>query len=469
MYDILLINPPLVDYDKRKRPKTILNTSYYPPMGIAYLASFLKRAGFNAVTINIDAVRYGISKIPKLLKIIKPKVIGICINSDDIYPISHKIIKKIKEVIDVPLVVGGVFSTSNPEFLLKKDQVDYVARGEGENTLLELMKLLIYNDGNLAKINGLSYKVNGKIVHNPARELIKNLDDIPFPTWDKFTVNRCFVSVSYKNPAFAITASRGRHYRCAFCSLSVFQYYRFRSPKNVVDEIKHLINKFNIKDITFLDPTLNVNPKWVISLCKELIKQNLKIKWRCLCRVDKINEKMIAYMKAAGCYNIALGIETSKDEFLNFLQKDFTIEQVESAISIVKKYKIEILAYFMYGIPGQKISDLEHNFKFIKKINPDYLVLQSLFPISNSKLYNLALSKGWLSYFNLDPLDAIEKLVTNKKIWKIPNLEEKVINYYIRKTYIHYFFSFKTIIKFCMKYIKSPSRLFFTIKNIIHS
>ncbi|MGQ4872935.1 MAG: B12-binding domain-containing radical SAM protein [Promethearchaeia archaeon] len=468
MYDILLINPPLVNYDIKNKPKVFVNTSFFPPINLAYLSSFLENYGFSTHIIDMDAEKFGLSSIPKIIKYYKPKVIGIGITSDVIYPISYEIVKKIKQVKNLPIIVGGLFPTNNPEFLMKKPQIDFLIRGEGEQTLLELMNFLIYNKGDLSKIKGLSFRKNGLIIHNPERELIKNLDEIPFPAWEKFDTKKYYTSISYKNPSFGITASRGCPYRCIFCATSVYKYYRIRSPKNVVDEIEWLIRNKNIKDITFHDPTFNISSKWVIEFCKELLKRKINIKWRCLCRVDNINEKMVAYMKSAGCYCIAFGIETSQDKFLEFLQKDFTIAQVLKAIKIIKKYKIELLAYFMYGIPGQKILDLERDIKFIKKINPDYVNVLILNPATGTKLYNLAKEKGWLNQYNIETFNSPEKVGIQKQLWKIPYLTEKILNYYIRKTYLLYFINIKTFFKYSSKYMKNPFRLLNSIKNSIH-
>ncbi|MHA1250057.1 MAG: B12-binding domain-containing radical SAM protein [Candidatus Helarchaeota archaeon] len=467
MIDILLLNPPLVNYDEKNKPKYLVNTSFFPPIGLAYLSSFLKKHNFSVKIIDMDAEKYGISKITDLIKIFKPLMIGISITSDLIFPISYKVIKKIKKETNVPIVVGGVFPTNNPDFLIKKPEIDFLVRGEGEHTLLELINFYKNKIGELKKINGLSYKINGVVYHNPPRELLKNLDDLPFPDWGEFDFKKYFISIAFKNPSFAITASRGCPYRCIFCSTSVFQYYRIRSPKNVVDEIEFLHKKYNVKDITFHDPTFNISPKWVINFCKELMKRKLKIKWRCLCRVDKIEDKMVHYMKSAGCYNIAFGIESSKDKFLNFLKKDFTIEQVKKAFKIVKKYKIEILAYFMYGIPGQTISDLRHNCRFIKEISPDYINILILNPVVGTELWNLAQKKGWLKDFNLEMFESPERLGVEKQWWKIPNLDEKILNHYIKMSYINYFFRFNTIRNYIVRYLRNPSRILFAIKNII--
>jgi radical SAM superfamily enzyme YgiQ (UPF0313 family) len=467
MVDILLINPPLVDYDEKNKPKVFVNTSFFPPINLAYLSSYLEKHNFSSVIVDMDAEKFGISKIPNILQKYKPRVIGIGITSDLIYPVSYKLIKKVKEMVNTPIVVGGVFPTNSPESLIQKSEINYLIRGEGENTLHELMKYLIFNQGELELINGLSHKTNGSVINNPPRELIKDLDTIPFPSWEKFNIKKYFISISYKNPSFAITASRGCPYRCTFCSTSVFQYYRIRSPKNVVDEIEYLMKNFNIKDITFHDPTFNTNQDWVISFCKEILRRKVQLKWRCLCRVDNINDIMIAYMKAAGCYNIAFGIESSQDIFLDFLKKDFSIAQVKKAIKIVKKYKIEILTYFMYGIPGQKIEDLEHNIKFLKDISPDYINILILNPVSGTELHEYALSKGYLSNFNIETFNSPERLGIQKQWWSIPHLNEEILKHFIIKSYIKYFVNIKTILKHLKRYLKTPTRLLYALKNSI--
>ncbi len=467
MYDILFINPPLVDYDKEKIPKFFLKTSLFPPIGIAYLSSYLEKYNFKTWIIDMDAEKYSLSKLDLILRLLDPKIIGITMISDSTFNISSQIVKKIKMIRDIPIIVGGFFATNNSVFLMNRTNIDYIIRGEGEVTTLELLNCLKSKKGTLNQINGLTFRQNGTIITNPDRELIQNLDDLPFPVWNKFPICKYFISVAYKNPSFAVLAARGCPYKCIFCSTSVFHNYRNRSPKNVVDEIEFLKNNYNIKDITFHDPTFNINPNWVIELCKELLRRKLKIKWRCLCRPDRISERMLSYMKASGCYYISFGIESSKDKFLEFLQKDFTIEEVRKAIKLSKKYNIEIMANFMYGIPGQTISDLEHNISFIKEINPDYINVVILTPFTGSKLYEYAQKNRMLLNTDIEYLKNPEKIGLQRLIWKIPNLNEKILNFYIKKTYFLYFFRFKTICKYFIRYLKKPSRLLYAIKNTI--
>jgi radical SAM superfamily enzyme YgiQ (UPF0313 family) len=466
--DVLLIVPPLVNYDKKRSPRTLINTSFYPPLGVAYLAAFLQFHKINVEIIDMDAEKFGVSEITNIIRHFKPRIIGLSIPAEMLCAISLHIIQKIEECSQAPLIIGGVFPSFNPEYFLKKSNVNFIVRGEGEKTLLELARYILLKEGNLDEINGISYNKEGIIIHNSERDLIQNLDDIPFPAWEKLSVNKYFFSFSYRNPSFAITASRGCPYRCIFCSSSVFKYHRLRSPENVVDEIEALIKNYSIKDISFMDPTINVNPKWLISMCKEIIRRKIKIKWRCLARVDKVEEKMIAYMKAAGCYNIVFGIESSKDKFINFLKKDFTITQVESAIKLVKKYKIEILTSFMYGIPGQSKIDLEHNISFIKKIIPDYLNILILNPSSGTELHHIAKKKKWLINEDFATYEEPEKIAVTKQIWKLPNLSEELINYYIKKTYIVYFLKLETLKLYFERYLKTPSRFFNAIKNLVH-
>jgi len=467
MTDILLISPPLVNYDEKNKPKYFENTSFFPPIGLAYLSSYLEENGFTTEIIDMEADKAGISRIKTMLKTYKPKVIGLSIPSDMVFKLSFKIIEKIKSLSNCPIIIGGLFSSNNTEFILKHVDIDYVVRGEGEQTLLELTIFLLRGIGKIESIKGVSYMNAKTVIHNPNRELIKNLDDIPFPAWYKFNPRRYFVSISYRNPSFGITASRGCPYRCIFCCTSLFQYYRKRSPKNVVDEIDFLIKRFKIKDITFHDPTFNVSPKWVIDFCRELLIRKINIKWRCLIRPDKVNEKMIRYMKSAGCYNVNLGIETSKDKFLNFLKKDFSIQDITKTIKLLKKYKIEILGLFMLGIPGQTIDDLKHNVKFIKRNKFDYINIFTLSPLSGTELYELAIEKGWLEPDALEKHETPEKLAIGEQLWKIPNLDLNTLKYFIKKSYLSYFLSFSTVIKFGAKYLKTPSRILYAIRNII--
>ncbi|MHA1282143.1 MAG: B12-binding domain-containing radical SAM protein [Promethearchaeota archaeon] len=465
--DILLINPPLVNFDKKKKPKFLINTAVFPPIGLAYLAAYLDLYGFKSRIIDMDAEKLGLSSISKIIKNYNPKIIGISISADIICSISILIIKEIRKYFNGPIVIGGIVPTNIPEYFLKNSSVDFVVRGEGEVTLLELMKYLLYKEIKLKNIDGISYKKNNKIIHNRERSLIKNLDNIPFPRWNDLNLKKYFISIAKSNPCFAITASRGCPYQCIFCGIKSFKNYRIRTPQNVIKEIEYLIYHYNIKDLNFHDPCFNVNPNWVISFCKELLKKDIKINWRCLCRVDKINEKMISYMKMAGCYNISFGIESSKDKYLKFLNKNFTIKQVEEAIKIVKKYKIEILTAFIYGIPGQNIKDLEHNIKFIKKLSPDFLSITILTPMIGTKLYDIAIKNNWLLYKDHISLKDSERMIIQKQIMKIPNLTEEVLNYYIKKTYLLYFLNIKTIFKYCSKYFQKPSRYFYGLRNII--
>lgn len=468
MSDILFVIPPLVNYDNKKIPASLINTSFFPPIGVAYLAAFLEKNNFKTKIIEMDVGKLGLSEIPKIIEKYKPRIVGVSINSDAIYSIAVKVIKKIREKIDIPIIGGGIFPTYNTEMFLKKSQVDIVVRGEGEKTLFELMEYYIFNKGNLSQIKGISYKVNGKITHNPERELIRNLDEIPFPAWYKFTLSNYFFLISYNSPSFGITTSRGCPYNCTFCASSNFPYYRNRSPKNVADEIEFLISNYNVKDIVFHDSTFNVNPKWVITFCKELLNRKIKIKWRCSCRPDQISENLVAYMKAAGCYNISFGPESSQNKFLKFLNKQFTIEQVERAFKIVKKFKIENMAFFIFGIPGQKISDIKQNFNFIKKIDPDYINICILVPFTGTKLYDFAQEKGWLSNFDMDSFSEPELFGTKRNKWSSPNiLPEKIVNYYRTRTLIFFIIRFKTLIRFTARFIKKPSRLLNTFRTII--
>jgi len=172
-------------------------------------------------------------------------------------------------------------------------------------------------------------------------------------------------------------------------------------------------------------------------------------------------------MKLSGCYSISLGVETSQDKFLNFLRKGFNISQIEEAFKLVKKHHIETLAFFIMGIPGQSINDLRHSIKFMKKLKPDFVQILILTPLMGSDLFKLAKEKNWLIDHDVSTLENVERLAINQLFWEIPNLNLEIVSHYIKRAYLSYFLSLSTIIKHSKRFIRHPSRLFYTIRNLV--
>ena len=219
-----------------------------------------------------------------------------------------------------------------PESLL--NETDYIVEGEGEVTICELLHSL-EGKMDIENVKGIWYKKNGVLKRTPQRPFIQNLDDLPFPA-------RQLLPKEYMNFGHTtISASRGCPFNCSFCQPTLRKLFgpvvRFRSPKNVVDEMEYLKTTFKIKHVKFQDDTFTARKQWVTEVCSEILKRKLKIRWDCNARVNTIDKELLTKMKEAGCTKVEFGVESGSQEILNSLNKGTTIKQIEDAFRYVKK------------------------------------------------------------------------------------------------------------------------------------
>lgn len=363
---ILLINPP----------KTHQGGYIASPLGILYLASYLRKIK----NIKVDVVNGTIEGEPaviKKLKAFKPNLVGI----SSLTPGRHQALKLayIAKKINPrsKTVLGGI----HPSLMWKQimevyPQVDYVVRGEGELALTNLVL-----GKKISSINGLVWrKRNKKVVCNPELEFIKELDSIPFPAWGLIDPLKypplgqgVYNGIDLeKEPRFSIIFSRGCMACCTFCSSwIVWKGYRYRSGKNVADEIEMLVEKYNARHFAFYDDTLTGNRDEVINFCKEVIKRKLKLAIHGTTRVDKVDEELLIWMKRAGFYEISYGIESGSPAMLSKINKKTNLNKISQAAKLTKKAKIRFCALMMFGLPTETKVDRLLTEKLLKKIKPD--------------------------------------------------------------------------------------------------
>ncbi|MHA1267684.1 MAG: B12-binding domain-containing radical SAM protein [Candidatus Helarchaeota archaeon] len=431
-----------------------------PPLGILYLASSLKEAGFKVKIVDMEVEKLGLNTLEQILQKTYPTLVGISCTSP-LFPIVQKISQTIKRLNpNIYTLIGGPHPTIDPHSVLKEQSIDFLIRGEGEYTIVELMETNLSIE-KTSTIRGLSYKKNGHQIHNPNRPLISNLDELPFPDRKMIPYKKYFAASAKQNPCTSLITSRGCPYRCIFCS-NIFHQSRFRSAQNVVDEMELILNQLRIQDIEILDSTFNLKKQLILDICKEISKRKLDIYWRCICRVDLIDREILKYLKAAGCYLITYGVESGSDRILKILQKGFTISQVNDAFKITKKMGFETHGLFMVGVPGETQSEIKKTIKFSQKLDPDYAQFFITTPLPGSKLFEMALKNKWIP--QPDKMDYYDFLGIQKPLMKFPNLSQKEIEKLHKRAIQHFFFRFRYILKFLAKFLKEPKRF---IKNSI--
>jgi anaerobic magnesium-protoporphyrin IX monomethyl ester cyclase len=389
MCEIILIYPPY-SYPRKN-----------PPLGLAYIAAVLEREGYSVKIIDVSAEGFNYADIENRIRSEQPKLVGVSFmtpQTGEAFKITA-LVKKINPQITT--VVGGPHSTAIPTEILEEKSIDFAVIGEGEITMLELADKIIRNkERELKDIKGIAYKKNNEIIITEPRPFIENLDTLPLPAWHLLPVDKyCVASTGAKSSknVFNIFSSRGCPNQCIFCGgpKIMGRRYRRRSPKNIVQELIYLKNKFGANQFDFQDDSVTVFKDSLREMCQEIIKNNLDIIWMCNSRVDILDLETLLLMKEAGCARIDLGVESGDDNVLKRIKKGITIEQVKKAHQMAKQAGITINSFAMVGNLGEDFSSVKKTAKLMKELGEDVNVSIST-PFPASELYGIAKQNNWL-------------------------------------------------------------------------
>lgn len=372
----LLISPPITLNGGEICPSDM-------PLMLTYTASIIEKNNFDVEILDAFALNLTLNEIVQEIRNKKPDMVGIVpydLSRQTPIEVSCTISKKLKSVFP-NLFIGLLWNYDINFFvsvLKNNPSLDFVVLGEPELIMVELCKII--KDGNyekLKKVKGIAFRdsKNGKININEKRELINDLDILPFPARHMLPLDSYdFTPHRHKHtPFMPMLASRGCPYSCEFCFHSVCPYtYRIRSVDNVIKEIEYLKEKYNVKEFQFIDRIFGLKEGWIESFCKTLIRERLDISWSCHGRANLMDKKILPKMKKAGCWNMLFGIESGCQELLNNINKKMTLKQAENAIKWTKEAGIETTASFILGLPGETPELGLKTIEFAKKIDPDY-------------------------------------------------------------------------------------------------
>lgn len=397
----LLVRPP--DSEAFKLFSEVGSISM--PIGISYIAAYLLKNNENVKIMDCLANAYTKEEFQKFIKDYNPDLIGITTTTPTIYNalLIAEEIKKIKP--EIKIIMGGPHVAALPKESLENENIDVICNGEGEEVMIELINALKSNRP-LNGITGIHYKENEKIINTGLRPLIKNLNDLPFPARELLDMNLYRISATRKRTmgrADIIVTSRGCPYKCNFCSKAVFgQSVRYRNPENVIAEVEEVINKYNIKEIQFVDDTLTVNHEHIMKICELILKKNLKFTWGCHSRVNNITDEMFAIMRRAGCRELAFGVESGNQEVLNAIGKRITLEEVRNAVKLCQKNKMLAICGFIIGHIQDTEKTVMETIDFACDVNPDFANFSILTPMPGSDVFEIAKQKGLITGKNYD-------------------------------------------------------------------
>ena len=364
-----------------------------PRLGTFILATMMKNRGWDASVIfeETGEIDFNIIK--------KADLVGISTITSTATR-AYAIADKIREM-GVTVIMGGPHVTFLAEEALQHS--DFVLRGEGE---IPLMKFIDQWEGSrdFTKVPGLSFLQNGSIAETDSVPYIKNMDLIPYPDPALLKKHLAKLGGRYTIP---VQTSRGCPFNCSFCSVTGMfgKKYRFRSTENIIEELRNYNHNKNV--IFFYDDNFTANRERAKELCKAMIKENFKFKWSTQVRVDIAkDEELVGLMKKSGCHTLYIGFESVNPESLKEMQKSQSVEDIKSAIKILKKYKIHIHGMFVYGFDTDTEGSIRETLKFAKSSGISSAQFLILTPLPGSATYNALKNQGRIKFKEWSLYDA---------------------------------------------------------------
>lgn len=419
-----------------------------PPLGIAYIAACLRQAAFDVEVLDptFQDWNFAVERLQKA----DYDVLGIGSYTMN-YNNSKKLAAVAKQVnSNVLTVFGGPHPTIVPESTIADKEVDAICIGEGEQTFAEIAGR-IESGKSLEDVKGIWYKEGKKIVKNPPRPFIQNLDELPFPARDMLPMHDYLnaklgrAAWSVKQPSTSIITGRGCPFNCTYCSTKLMfgKAVRFRSVENVMREIEQLKQEYGINGLAFVDDTFTLSPKLVNDLCNEMIKHGTNIEWACHTRLNNASPDLFKKMHNAGCRLVVFGIESGNQYVLdNFIKKGINLKDAEKVLRWSKQAGITTGAYFMLGIPGESKENMYETIEFAKKLQPDVVNFNITRPMPKTEMYEIAEKHGTITANSWDDFDFAAKPIFYSKEWDIEFVEEM-----FRKAHKEFYFTPRYILK----------------------
>ena len=428
---VILLNPPRYYW-----PFLSEDDNYMLPQALPCLAAVLRDHNIDVKPIDCLPIKLGWKSLKKLIERKRPDVVGVCV-SETMW--SHEAIKACKMVKEIDpeiiTVTGGAHFSNFAEESLKNHPIDFIVIGEGEYTLLELVKKLEKPNQNFKKINGIAYKKEGKIITTKPRPLIENLDELPIPAYDLMPMDKYGKTRYLYSPGGAtIHHSRGCVFNCDFClwwrqmsqrkivnrEVVCYPKWRTKSVERTIEEIELLHHKYKKRYLEFVDGTWNVNQKWNKSFADSLIERNLDLCWFAFMRADFIlrDERAGIFKKIvdSGLSRVIIGVERAFDDELNMLGKRGYSVDTKKCFHLLRKKYPQVLrqATFMINLRNETEWSILEQLKYAKEIRADYPIFFSLTPVPGTSIWKKARKNGWIEVENFRQYDWITPVMSSE-------------------------------------------------------
>lgn len=404
----------------------------FESFGVEYLSAYLKSKGHAVDLVVLNQEKRGFDPV-RYAKETKTDVVGFSISTIDI-GWSTKLAARLKQAPGLEklvVVYGGSHPTMHPEFI-DTPGVDLTCVGEGEFSFEEMLNRIDRSNFDFTDIPNFQVKKDGVTYRNPLRRLIDNHDELPFPDREIYYKYPLLRNMTTKK----FYSGRGCAYKCAFCNHEHFQnkfknlgkYVTYRSPRNVIDEIKQVKERYGLKYVYFAAETLTTNHQWLTEML-ELYKKEVGIPFSCMSRPNELNEDIVRKLAEAGCFYTSFGLESGNERIRNqMLKRDVTNEQLETAARLLHKYKIKFLLHQIMVLPHETIDEAFETIAMDIKLKPHSAWTTIFQPTVGTTMYEYCQDNGLLPEETEKQIDSMYAVSTLRQpfVKELMNLQKLV-------------------------------------------
>ncbi len=385
-------------YFLRLDPKEFRAMTPYPPLGTLYAAAVARQLGFS-VSLFDSMLAPAPEALADYIASSHPR--AVVIYDDDFNYLTKMCLTNMREAAQkmsriarssgCSVIVHGSDAADHcGEYL--SSGADFVIIGEGEQTLGDLLKLVLRGEGSPGEINGIAYMEGGRITRTAQRKVLRRPDVLPFPARDLVDVGR-YRSVWQKRHGYFsmnIVTTRGCPFHCNWCAKPIYgQVYNSRSPENVVDEMEELARTIRPDHLWFCDDIFGLVPGWVQRFADEVVRRNAVIPFKCLARADLLLQgDTIEQLRRAGCETVWMGAESGSQKILDAMEKGTTVEQIRQATRRMKEAGIRVAFFLQYGYPGEGREDIDRTLAMIRECRPDEIGVSVSYPLPGTPFYD---------------------------------------------------------------------------------
>jgi radical SAM superfamily enzyme YgiQ (UPF0313 family) len=382
----------------------------YPPIELAHVASVLEADGHAVSIHDSDALDQDAAATAAALERAQPQFVVFDSSSTSLDR-DLALARDVRSRTKAPLAILGSQVTFTPGEIFAQDNVDCVVRGEPEYTVRDLARRIAAGEP-LAGVEGISWKrADGEIVHEPEREKLKNLDELPLPARHLLD-NQRYRFPGVEGAITTVKSSRGCPLDCSFCGYTLAQglRFRFRSPANVLAELIEIRRKFGIGHVVFRDPIFTTRKDRVHAICDGMLAEQLDLHWQCETAVKVLDRPLLEKMARAGCVHISLGVESGNAEIQrkHCGAKLLDHEQAVQVFRDAREVGIETRAFCMIGFPEETPAMVEETLSLVERCDPDQVQFCAVTAYPGTPLYKMLKGERDFDYATMTGFQALE-------------------------------------------------------------